>query len=302
MRGLLASPLGFLIGVTLGALGGGGSILAVPALVYAAGQDPKAATTTSLLVVGALAIGGLGAHWRAGRVRFRAGLIFGLVGVGGSLVGSALNRRVDPNVLLVAFSGVMLLAAWRMVVSRTPPAPAGAPVPATGEDTRGAADAGPEQAARDGRAAVATGTRAEVSVGTSAPARTEVAFDAATVLKVAIAGTLVGLMTGFFGVGGGFVIVPALVLVLRFPMPEAVGTSLLVIAINSAVALSSRLAGSGIEWKVAAPFLVAGLGGVSVGSRLAERIPAHRLVGWFAALLVGVALYTAGRSIAALGA
>ena len=84
-RALLVSPLGFLIGISLGALGGGGSILAVPVLVYAAGESPKAATTTSLVVVGATALGGMFAHLRAGRVRVLPGVMFGLAGVGGSL-------------------------------------------------------------------------------------------------------------------------------------------------------------------------------------------------------------------------
>ena len=96
MRGLLASPLGFLIGLSLGALGGGGSILAVPALVYAAGQNPKAATTTSLVLVTITALFGIIPHWRAGRVRFAAGTIFGLAGIGGSLLGSRWNEAANP--------------------------------------------------------------------------------------------------------------------------------------------------------------------------------------------------------------
>ena len=110
MRALFASPLGFLIGISLGALGGGGSILAVPALVYAAGQTPKHATTTSLVLVALTALIGIVPHWRAHRVRFGAGFIFGLAGVGGSLLGSHWNRAADPNVLLVAFAGLMLVA------------------------------------------------------------------------------------------------------------------------------------------------------------------------------------------------
>ena len=111
MRALLASPLGLLIGISLGALGGGGSILAVPALVYAAGQSPKQATTTSLVLVALTALIGIAPHWRAGRVRFVAGTIFGLAGIGGSLLGSHWNKAADPDVLLLAFSGLMLVAA-----------------------------------------------------------------------------------------------------------------------------------------------------------------------------------------------
>lgn len=267
MRALLASPLGFLIGISLGALGGGGSILAVPALVYGAGQDAKAATTTSLLVVGLSALMGMMAHHRAGRVRISSGLVFGAVGVAGSVVGSRLNRSVDPNVLLLAFSGLMVVAAWRML----------APVRTPSADTL--ADVG-----RPAALAVQTRTR----------------IDAETIVKVAVAGTAVGFLTGFFGVGGGFVIVPVLVLALRFPMPEAVGTSLLVIAVNSAVALTQRLPGSGVEWRTATPFIVASMLGVGVGKRLADRLPAATLARWFVVLLVVVAAYTAIRSVLAL--
>src|SRR5262245_2038167 len=123
MRAWLTSPLGFLIGLSLGALGGGGSILAIPALVYAAGQGPKAATTPSLLLVGTAAVIGLVTHWQAGRVRVGTGIMFGLTGIGGSLVASAINRHIDPNLLLLLFSGLVVVAAWRMI--------AGAPVRAT---------------------------------------------------------------------------------------------------------------------------------------------------------------------------
>jgi uncharacterized membrane protein YfcA len=266
MRELLASPLGFLIGVSLGALGGGGSILAVPALVYGAGQGAKAATTTSLLVVGITALLGMVSHWRAGRVRLREGLVFGAVGIGGSLVGSQLNKAVDPDLLLLAFAGLMVVAAWRMWASASRP---GLPAPRS-----------------VGAAAAAVPLQAERTV--------------ATILKVVAAGTLVGFLTGLFGVGGGFVIVPALVLALRFPMPDAVGTSLLVIALNAAFALGQRLPTTPVEWGVALPFLVAGLLGVVAGRRLADRLPAVALTRWFVGLLVVVAAYTALRSALAL--
>ena len=262
MRALLASPLGLLIGISLGALGGGGSILAVPALVYAAGQDPKHATTTSLVLVTLTALIGIIPHWRAGRVRFGAGLLFGLAGVGGSLLGSHWNKSADPNGLLLAFSGLMLVAAfamWRRVRRQPTPLPAGAAVAAL------------------------------------APR-----IDATTIAKVLAAGTFVGLLTGFFGVGGGFVIVPALVLALGFTMPEAVGTSLLVIAVNSVVALSTRLQAGSIEWGTVVPFTVASLIGVLIGSRLASTRDSSSLQRWFVGLLVVVAVYTATRSALAL--
>lgn len=122
MRALLAAPLGLLIGLSLGSLGGGGSILAVPALVYGVGLSAKSATGTSLVVVGLAAFVGLLGHARAGHVRWKSGVLFGLVGLGGSFAGTALNRAVDPDVLLLGFSVVMLGAAWAMW-QRRPDAP-----------------------------------------------------------------------------------------------------------------------------------------------------------------------------------
>jgi uncharacterized membrane protein YfcA len=114
-----------------------------------------------------------------------------------------------------------------------------------------------------------------------------------TVATVVGAGTLVGFLTGLFGVGGGFVIVPALTLMLGLSMPEAIGTSLLVVAINSAVALSMRLETGVIEWRVAIPFTIAAVAGVLTGKKVADRLDAERSVFWFAVLLVGIAVYTA---------
>ncbi len=278
MRSLLASPLGFLIGLSLGALGGGGSILAVPALVYAAGQDPKAATTTSLVLVTITALIGIIPHWRSGHVRLAAGTVFGLAGIGGSLIGSAWNEAVNEDVLLLAFSVLMLIAAyamWRRLQKQQPAAPAVRSV--------GAAAATPDH------------------VGTAAQGDTPaIRFDAATAVKVVIAGSIIGLLTGFFGVGGGFVIVPALVLALGFSMPDAVGTSLIVIAVNSTVALTTRLPSGSIEWATVIPFTIASLIGVFVGSRLASTRDPSFLQKWFVILLVIVAIYTATSSIVAL--
>ncbi len=288
MRLLLSLPLGILIGMALGALGGGGSILAVPALVYVVGLEPKSAVTTSLVVVGVAALGGMIGHWRGGRVRLAAGLWFGIAGIAGSLLGSRLNRAIDPTVLLVAFSGLMLIAAWRMWVSarRTSPATAG------GKPTwprRSALLLGRNDSTYMPSNA-RTGLR-RLQVGRGGGLMTLVA-------SFLIAGTAVGFLTGFFGVGGGFIIVPTLVLVLGFDMPEAVGTSLLIIAINSGVALASRLATTGVDWRVAVPFTGAALIGALVGNRVAGRLPSEVLVRWFAVLLVVVATYTVADSLA----
>ena len=249
MRALLVSPLGFLIGIALGALGGGGSILAVPALVYAAGKDPRAATTTSLVIVGLAALAGMGDHWRAGRVRVGVGLLFGFAGVGGSLAGSAVNRRLDPDVLLLGFAALVVVAAWRMLT--------GCPSCTRVGERRVSGAGGGEDG---GGVAVVTRLRADPS----------------TIAKVVGAGTVVGFFTGLFGVGGGFIIVPALALLLGFAMPEAVGTSLLIIAVNCAVSLSARIEG-GVDWGVTLPFAVASLAGVFTGTRIVDRLPAQSI-------------------------
>jgi uncharacterized membrane protein YfcA len=264
-QGLLASPLGLLVGLSLGALGSGGSILAVPALVYAAGQTAQEATATSLLLVGTAAISGLRGHFRAGRVRAVTGTVFGLTGVGGSLAGSAINRRIDPDVLLLAFSGLIVVAAWRMLTSCPTCTRAG---------EAHALDAG----------------------GQATPRR----LSAGRALAVLAAGTGVGFLTGLFGVGGGFVIVPALTLALGFAMPQAIGTSLLVIAINSATALGARFGNAHVDWWVAGAFTLAAVVGVQIGGRIADRLDPERSLRVFAGALVLLAAYTAARAAAGL--
>jgi uncharacterized membrane protein YfcA len=266
-RALLASPLGFLIGLSLGALGGGGSILAVPVLVFVAGQSPTDATTTSLLVVGVASVVGAVGHWRHGRVRLGPGLLFGLLGVVGSLAGSALNRRLDGDVLLLAFSGLILVAAWRMV-------------------------AGCPSCTRAGEREALVAEPSQGGTGVTVRARP---LTTARVLELVAVASFVGFLTGLFGVGGGFVIVPALTLVLRYPMPEAIGTSLVVIAVNTAMAFAARLGGS-VDWGTTLLFVVAATAGVVAGTRIADRIRVETMQRTFAALLVAVAVYTAGRA------
>lgn len=271
MRVLLASPLGFLIGVSLGAVGGGGSILAVPMLVYAAGLPPKKATTASLVIVGATALMGLPSQLRAHRVRVVAGAVFALTGVAGSIVGTLVNKHIDANVLLLAFSGLMLVAAVAMVRREH-----------EAFHTRELIDALPAPVDDVG--------------GLTVRSR----IDTATVVKVIGAGTAVGLLTGLFGVGGGFVIVPALVLALGFSMPVAAGTSLLVIALNSGIALAQRYTGDAMPWNAIVEFLMMAVPGVFVGMWLGRRVDGPTLTRWFVGLLLVVAAYTAIRSGVAL--
>lgn len=270
LRILLVSPLGFLIGLSLGTLGGGGSILAVPVLVYAAGMSPQQATASSLLLVGVAAAVGLIPHIRGGRVKVGLGVAFGLAGIPGSLLGSTLNKQMNPDLLLLGFSVLVLVAAWRMVTACPTCTKVGE------ERVLAAADSAP--ASPDGP-----------DVGVTLLER----VDTRRVLAIVAAGTGVGFLTGLFGVGGGFVIVPALTLLLLLPMPIAIGTSLLVIAINSAVALTTRLATTTIDWGATLPFTLAAVAGVLTGGRLAGKLDPQKSLRWFAALLVAVAVYTA---------
>ncbi len=267
----LAVALGLLIGLTLGALGGGGSILTVPVLVYAVGESARSATTGSLVIVGISAgVATLG-HARAGRVRWRAGLAFAAAGVAASFAGTALNARVDATVLLVCFATLMVVAASAMLsktMVHTHPE----------DDTE--LD---EQAAALRRPATLTGVR---------PARTAPSrVTAAVAIRVVVAGVVVGFLTGFLGVGGGFVIVPALVLILRYEMPTAVGTSLLIISVNSGVALLARSGHQSFHWAVIAPFTLAAIAGSAAGKRVADRVSGAQLTRAFALLLLVVAGY-----------
>lgn len=273
VRGIAASPLGFLVGVVMGALGGGGAVLAVPILVYVAGQEPQDATSSALLIVMLAALGGIVPHARDGNVRFRAGLAFGAAGIAGSIGGSTLNTFVPPDVLLLCFAVLLVVVAvvmYQRSAHVEPDVPGGTAEPGT--DAIPGAD-------------VAPGT---LTVGAN------------RAVEVLASGTAIGLLTGFFGVGGGFVIVPTLIFVLRFPVREAVGTSLLVIAINSLVALIARQAWGTIEWSVALPFAAAALLGVVAGRSVAARFPTGALMRIFAVLLFAVAAYTGIRSVLAL--
>jgi uncharacterized membrane protein YfcA len=252
----LLIPIGVVIGVLLGSVGGGGSLVAVPALVYVGDQSVRGAQAGALVVVIAAATIGLAAYLRRGDVRWRAGLAFGAAAGVSSLAGSLLSRRLDPNVLLLTFSPVMVLGAVAMVGER-------------------------------GRA-----------VSTFRPWREGIAPGPAA--RVTLFGLGTGWLTGLFGVGGGFVIVPVLVIGLGLAMGEAVGTSLLVIILGSLVALAERLPGGSVECQVIAPFAVAAVVGVLIGSALGGRVSTAALIRWFAVLVVATAIYTAADAIAAL--
>jgi uncharacterized membrane protein YfcA len=194
---LLALAAGAVIGLALGVLGGGGSVLAVPALIYLLGFSPVGATTASLVIVTVTSVTALVAHARDGHVRWPTGLLFTAAGIGPAMLGGALAARVPQAALTAAFALVAGAAAVRMLRSR---------------------------AAAEG-------------VVTVRPGRA--------------AGAGLGAVTGVLGVGGGFLAVPALVGVLGMRMRAAVGTSLLVITVNSIAAPATR-AGTveALDWAV----------------------------------------------------
>ena len=308
MLAIIAIPAGLLIGLSLGALGGGGSILTVPGLVYLLHQQPHAATTASLLIVGITALAGMTAHWRVGRVRLAQGITFGVLGVAGSYAGSMLSASIRPDLLLTLFA-VLMLAAAAAMLSRLRRAAGGAPAPAAAGPSLGSSPAigtvRPVRSVSSGATLVATLDR---QAPPASPTRPEPAAwcrrlskpVARRALKVAAAATGVGLLTGFFGVGGGFVIVPALVLALGFEMPVAVGTSLLVISVNSAAALAARLgANVHLDWPLIGMFTLAALAGTLGGHRVASRVSAAKLTAAFTVLLIAVAAYTLSRSLPA---
>jgi uncharacterized membrane protein YfcA len=231
--------LATVIGVSLGMLGGGGSILAVPLLVYVAGLPAKEAIATSLLVVGATSAVAVLPHARTARVRWRTGLIFGFAGMAGAYAGGRLAAYIPGTILLTAFALMMLATAIAMI--------------------RGRRTARPE----------------------SAPPELPVP-------RVVADGIVVGLITGLVGAGGGFLVVPALVLLGGLPMPVAVGTSLVVIAMKSFAGFAGYLHGVDIQWGLAAAVTAAAVLGSLAGGRLAGRIPhvaLRKTFGWFVVVM-----------------
>jgi len=266
-----AIALGVLIGLSLGALGGGGSILTVPALVFVLGLTAQQATAGSLVIVGVTAaIASIG-HARAGNTRWGKGTALAAVGIPASLLGSKLNRDVQPDVLLLAFAALMVIAAVGMLVRARPTPP---------EQSSTSQHRGPDHGSTAASGTTLTRTRATTTVSTLA-----------TGARIVAAGLGIGFLTGFLGVGGGFIIVPVLVVLLRYDMPVAVGTSLLVIALNSAVALAARLGHDGLVWHIVLPFTLAAVAGSLAGKKLSDRIDADSLTRAFAVLLLAVAAY-----------
>ncbi|MCW2810139.1 MAG: putative permease [Friedmanniella sp.] len=251
----MALGLGLLIGALLGLLGGGGSILAVPGLVYGVGLPLAEAVPTSLLVVGVSSAAAVLPRLR--QVQWRLAAIFGATGAAAAFAGTAINRLLDPSLVLLGFAAVMVAAALRML--------------------RSSDDVG-------GSCALPGGG---VNWRSCLP-------------KAAASGVVVGFLTGLFGVGGGFLIVPALTVLLGLPMATAAATSLVVIVLNSAAAFTAHLGTATISPAVAVAFTAAAVLGSLVAARIAPRLPGRRLRRWFAYLVLAVAGYVTLQASTAL--
>ena len=248
---ILAWPGAVAIGVSLGLLGSGGSIITVPVLVYLLGQDEKLAIAGSLFIVGSIALIGSLQYVRVGLVDWRNVVVFGLPGMAGTWLGALLATWVPGIVQLSVFALVMLLASWFML----------RPVDLVhGEHLR-----------RD-------------------------------TWKIGLDGLVVGVVTGLVGVGGGFLIVPALVLLGGLAIHTAVATSLVIIALKSYsgfIKYVDVLEGQGLQldWQVLGIVTALGIAGSVVGAKIASRMPQQKLKRGFGYFLIVMGVYILARSV-----
>lgn len=245
--------IGLALGTALGLFGGGGGILAIPLLV-AAGVPTDEAGTTSLIVVGIGALGGLVPHARAGRVAWKEGVAFGVLGIVGALAGSRIALVTDDAIQLWGFAVVLVVAGTLML-----------------RKALGRSAAQDEQAPDRGRRSW---------------------------LLVVATATMVGLFTGFFGVGGGFLVVPALTLVMGMALHRATATALLVIVINSASAFVPR-AGAALDVQVAVVVTLSVLLATAAAARWSNRWSAKSLGIGFAMLVLSMAVLTVTQAMSA---
>lgn len=244
---VLTGLFGAVIGLALGLLGAGGSILAVPALVYGAGQPLSMAIPTSLAVVAVSSLGGIAPRTRRAYVRWPVALVFGAAGIPAAFAGTALGRLIPQRWLLLAFAALMVVVAVRMLRG--------------GENHAGAC--------RTGEGGIDWRSCLPKSLG---------------------AGAGVGVLTGLFGVGGGFVIVPALAALLGLEAHAAVATSLVIVLINSLAGLAAHATtAASLDYTLLAVFAGTALVVSSVAGRLAPRLPADTLRRWFAHVVLTVA-------------
>ena len=261
---IFAILAGLATGMVLGLIGSGGSIIAMPALMYLLYVEPKSAIAMILGVVAVTAtVSGLD-NWRRGLVDVRVALVFGLFGVAGTFAGARLGLLTPVVIQLGLFALVMYAAAWRMLK------PARVAAPASGIVAVG------------GGAAALGGCRD---------------FFSPCMGHIALHGIGVGVLTGLVGVGGGFLIVPALVLLSGIPMKTAVGTSLVIVAAKSYAGFIGYMGGVPIDWSMMASFTAVTVVGSFIGARFSNRISQDMLKKAFAWFLVVVATYILFKSV-----
>ena len=252
MQGVLGLASGALVGFSLGLVGGGGSILAVPLMVYVVGvPDPHVAIGTSAIAVAANAAVNLSNHARGGTVRWSCALTFAAAGIIGAFIGSVFGKMLDGQKLLALFALLMLVIAVLMLKTRSR---AGLP---------------------------------------------DVRIDWSNMPAIVGLGLATGTLSGFFGIGGGFLIVPALMLATGMSIMNAVSSSLVAVTAFGLTTAASYAWSGLISWGLAGLFVAGGIGGGLIGSRLARLISARRglLNIVFAAVIIAVALYMLARSL-----
>ncbi len=267
----LAIVFGVFVGFALGLTGGGGGIFAVPLLVYGLGVGARAAVGVSLASVGGTALFGVVPRIARGEVELRTGFLFALFGMLGAPVGTYLSSLIPETTLLILFGMLMLVVAlqmWRK--SKTPELPQ--ELCSTDEDSKRSTC----QRDEDG------------TLRLTSPCA----------MLLAGIGLVTGVLSGMFGVGGGFVIVPALVLFSGMKIHRAVATSLLVIFLVSVSGVTSYLAsGNEMSWEIAVQFLLGGFAGMWLGGRVAKRLKGPTLQRVFAGGVILVALFVISKSV-----
>jgi uncharacterized membrane protein YfcA len=271
MMPMLSFVFGCLVGLSLGLTGGGGAIFAVPLLVYGLSVPTRDAVGISLAAVGGTSLVGFLHRWRLGQVELRTGLLFAVAGMVGAPIGSRIAGLLPEALLLSLFAGLMVVVATRLwqQASRLTTDVATCPTHQTEESP---------SCQRDATGALILTSRCAV--------------------LLLIVGVLTGMLSGLFGVGGGFVIVPALVLFSGMPIHRAVGTSLLVIALVSVSGVAAHLwAGRTIEPDITGLFVGGGLVGLFTGQSLGRRLSGPVLQKVFAVAILAVAAFVIVRNL-----